>query len=100
AVELAHDFARLFTVSADDDAVRALEVADGGALAQEFRVGDDGEFRLRIGLADDLLNFIARANGNGRLGHNDGEAIHIRGDLFGGGVDIGEVGMAIAAAGG
>jgi hypothetical protein len=30
---------------ADDDAVRPLEVGDGRAFAQEFRVGDDGEVR-------------------------------------------------------
>ena len=38
AIELAHHFARAFVIGADDDAIRALEVADGRALAQEFRV--------------------------------------------------------------
>ena len=97
-IEFAHDFAGLFAVGADHHAVRALEVADGGALAQEFGVRDDGEFCVRVGLADDVLDLIARANRNCRLGDDDGEAVHVLCDLLGRGVDIRQVGMAIAAA--
>ncbi len=50
AVEPAHHFARFLAVRADDDAVRPLEVADGGAFAQEFRVGDDRELGVQVGL--------------------------------------------------
>ena len=56
-------------------AVGALEIADRRAFAQEFGVGDDGELGLRVGLADDPLHLVAGADGHGRLGDDDGEAV-------------------------
>ena len=43
AINFRHHFARARIVGADHDAVGMLEVADRRALAQEFRIGDDGE---------------------------------------------------------
>ena len=99
-VELAHHFAGFLAIGADDDAVGPLEVVDRCAFAQEFGVGDNGEFAFGPGLADDVLDLIAGADRHGRFGHHDGEAVHVLGDLLGGGIDVGEVGMAVAAAGG
>ena len=42
-VELAHHVARALVGAADHDAIGMLEVADGGALAQELRIGDHRE---------------------------------------------------------
>ena len=44
-VELGHHLARARVVGADHDAVGMLEVLDRRALAQEFRVGHDGDSR-------------------------------------------------------
>jgi hypothetical protein len=51
AVDLAHHLQRAWIVAADDDAVGPLEIVDRRALAQEFRVGDDREIGIRVGLA-------------------------------------------------
>ena len=71
---------------ADDDAVRPLEVVDRGALAQEFRIGDDGEIGVRPFLADDRLDLVAGADRDGRLGDDDGEALERFRDQPGGGM--------------
>ena len=97
AIQLAHHFAGALAIGADHNAVGDLEVLDGGAFAQEFRIGDHSKVSIRIGLTDDLLNLVARADRNSRLGHDDGEAVHQFGDFLGGGIDIGKVGMAVAA---
>ena len=47
AIEPAQHLARAVALGADHDAVRTHEVADGVALAQEFRVGGDVEFQVR-----------------------------------------------------
>ena len=41
AIDLAHHLAAEIVLCADDDAVRPLEIADGGAFAQKFGVGHD-----------------------------------------------------------
>ena len=51
-----------------------------------------------ITLADQALDLIACANGDGRFGDNDRKALDQVGDLLGGGIDIGQVRMAIAPA--
>ena len=96
-VDLAHHLARALVVGADHDAVGELEVADRRALAQEFRIGDDRDVGRRLGLADDPLDLVAGADRHGRFGDDHGEAVERGGDLARGGVDIGEVGMAVAA---
>jgi hypothetical protein len=98
AVDLAHDLDGARLLGAEHDAVGALEVGDGGAFAQEFRVGDDRDVLVRELVAEDALDLVAGADGNRRFGDDDGEAGRQRGDFTRGGIDIGEVGMAVAAA--
>ena len=59
-------------------------------------IGDDGEVGLRPGGADDLLDGVAGADRDRRFGHYHRIAGEGRGDLAGGGVDIAQVGMAVA----
>ncbi len=73
-IDLAEHLARALVVGADHDAVGELEVADRGALAQEFRIGGDDDIGRRIGLADDALDLVAGADRHGRLGDDHGEA--------------------------
>ncbi len=84
-------------MATDDDAVGPLEVVDRGAFAQEFGVGHDGEFRIRVVLAQDPLDFIAGANRDGRLGDDDGKAADRSRNFGSSGEDVTEIGMAIAA---
>ena len=98
-IKLVHDIARALVIgAADDDAVGALEVVDRRAFAQKFGVRDDRELRVRVGFLDDGFDLIAGADRHRRFGDDDRIALHQAGDLFGGGVDVGEVGVAIAAA--
>ena len=50
-VDLGHDRHGALVVGADDDAVGTLEIVDGRAFAQEFRVGDDGEVGVRAAVS-------------------------------------------------
>ena len=70
---------------------------DRGALAQEFRIRYHGDVGVGAELANDALDLVAGADRHGRLGDDDGEAFERGGDLTGRLVDIGEVGMAVAA---
>jgi len=74
-----------------------LEVADGRALAQKFRIGDHHDIRFRVGLLDDPLHVIAGPDRHGRFGDDSREAVQVSGDLVRRSMDIGEVGMAVAA---
>ena len=85
-------------LGADDDAVRIHEVEDGIALAQEFRVGGDVELQSRIDLGDDPLDLGTGPCGHRRLGDHDGVVVQRPADLLGGGVDKGEVGVAVKLA--
>ncbi len=96
-VDVAEHLAPALVVGADHDAVGEFEIADRRALAQEFRIGGDHDVGGRIGLADDALDLVAGADRHGRFGDDHGEAVQRRGDLARGGVDIGEIGMAVAA---
>ena len=98
AIDVAHHLAAALVGGADDDTVGELEIADRRALAQELGVGGNDDVGLWIGLANDALDLIAGADRNGRLGHHDGEAGQRLRDLFRGGIDIGEIGMTVAAA--
>ena len=96
-VDLAHQRAGARVGRADHDAVGALEIADRRALAQEFGVGDDDEIGVGTRFADDALDLVAGADRHGRFGDDHGEAVDRRGDLARGGIDVGEVGVAVAA---
>ena len=74
-----------------------LEILDRRALAQELRIGDDRDIGVGPRLADDALDLVAGADRHGRLGDDDGEAVERRGDLARRGVDVGQVGVAVAA---
>ncbi len=97
-VELAHDRPRAFAVGADDNAVRAHEIIDRRTLAQELGVRDDVELSVGPRRADDPLDLVAGADRHRRLGDDDGIAVEAGGDRLGGGVDMGEIGVAVAAA--
>ena len=97
-IDLRHAAPRALVVDADDDAVGPLEVADRSALAQEFGIGNDGEIGHRVGFADDPLDLVAGADRHRRFGYDHCEAAHGLGDLPGGGIDVAEVGKAVAAA--
>ena len=97
AVDLAHHRFGALVLDADDDAVRALEVGDRRAFAQEFGIGDDGEIGIGARFADDALDLIAGADRHGGFGDDDRKAVDRRGDLARRLIDIGEVGMAVAA---
>jgi hypothetical protein len=98
-IELAHHRLGALVLGADDHAVGTLEVLDGGAFAQELGVGDHGELGVGAAALDDRLDLVAGADRHGRLGDDDGEAVDQAGDLLGRGVDIGQVGVAVAATG-
>ena len=68
AVDVGDHLARALVVGADDDAVGPLEVADGGALAQELGVRDDRELGVRPRLGDDARDLVAGADRDRRLG--------------------------------
>ena len=97
-VEAPHEVARALVVGADQHAVGVHEVLDRRALAQELRVGADGEVAVGAQRAQAALDLAAGADRHGRLRDDDGEAFQVRGDLLHRGVDVGEVGVAVAAA--
>jgi hypothetical protein len=65
-----------------------LEVLDGGAFAQEFRVRHHRELRIGARFADDPLDLVAGADRHGRFGDHHGEAGERGGDLAGGVEDV------------
>ena len=97
AIEVRHHHPRPLVLDADDDPVRPLEIVDRRAFAQELGVGDHRDIRLGAGAADDLIDLVAGAHGDRGLGHHHREAAHERGDLFRHRIDVGQVGMAVAA---
>ena len=97
AIELAHLLAPALALHPDHHAVGPHEIVDRGALAQELRIGDHVEVRLRVGGADDVRDLASGADRHRRLGHHDGIAVHRGGDLLGGLAHVGEVGVAVAA---
>ena len=101
AIDFAHHLARPLGVAAHHHAVGAAEILDRRTFAQEFRIGRHVEFSaVAARLADDLFHLAAGADRHGGFGHHHGIVGQGRGDLFGRGKDIGEVGMAVAAAAG
>jgi len=81
SVDFGHHRARRFIVAADDDAVRVLEVVDGRAFAQEFRVGHDVHVGFRPHIAQDALNLVAGADRHRRFGHHHRRRRQQRRDL-------------------
>jgi hypothetical protein len=67
------------------------------APSRRNSVRHDGDVGLGAGFAHDALDLVAGADGHGRFRDDDGETLDRLGDFAGGGVDIGEVCMAIAA---
>ena len=61
-VDFAHHRRAALVLDADDHAIGPFEIVDRGALAQELRVGDDGESVLRRAFADDPLDRVAGAD--------------------------------------
>jgi hypothetical protein len=86
-------------LDADHHPVRPHEVADGRALAQEFRVGRHDDVDVRPRRLDALLDLPPGADRHGGLRHQHqrpgGRPRHLLGRL----VDEAEVGMAVAPAG-
>ena len=64
-VELRNHGARLHVVGADDDAVGMLEILDRGALAQEFRIRHHLDIGIGTLVAQDALDLVAGADGDG-----------------------------------
>ncbi|GJD94934.1 hypothetical protein OCOJLMKI_2141 [Methylobacterium iners] len=98
-VDLAHHLRLAGALGTDDDAIGPLEVGDRRALAQELGVRHHGDLGLGPHLADDALDLVAGADRHGRLGDHHRVAGERLPDLAGRGVDVGEVGKAVAAAG-
>src|SRR5919205_3830251 len=73
------------------------KVVDGGALAQEFRVGADGEVGVGAELLQTPLDLAAGPNRHGRFGGDHGEAIEMRRKLLDSFEYEREVGMTVAA---
>ena len=70
-VDFSHDLARRLMIATDDDAVRMLEVVDGRAFAQEFRIGNDMHVGFRPQIAQNALDLVAGADRYRRLGHHN-----------------------------
>ena len=95
---MAHHIAGALIVCADHHPIWTFEIIDRGPLAQKFRVRDHSKLRVGTALADQALDLIAGADGDGRFGDNDRKALDQVGDLLGCGIDIGQVRMAVAPA--
>ena len=97
AVQFGHHGSRARILRADDDAVGDFEIADRRTFAQEFGVGDDGEFGIWPCLTDDRFDGVAGADRYGRFVDDYRIAGQRLGDFLGGRMNIAQVGMAIAA---
>ena len=101
-IELAHDLPGAVAVGADHHAVGTHEILDRRALAQKFRVRGDVEITARADPAQDRGDLSPGADRHRRFGHDDriaaGSGLGQRpADLRGGGKDIAEVGVPVAA---
>jgi hypothetical protein len=74
-----------------------LEILDGGAFAQDSRIGHHREFRLRLCFANDALDLVAGADRHGRLGDHHREAAERARDLARGVIDEAQISLAVAA---
>jgi hypothetical protein len=102
-VELAHERQGALAlgrgVHAEHDAVGAHEVVDGGALLEEFGVGDDGEGQVLATrgqlCGDGGAHLVGGADGYGGFVHHDLEAGHVAADVARGGQHVFQVGAAV-----
>ena len=98
-IDLGHHLACPFIIGADHDAIGMLEVLNGGTLAEEFRIGHDGDVGIRPHFMDDARDLVAGAHRHRRFGDDHRETINRLGDLARGRVDVGEIGMTVPAPG-
>ena len=96
-VDIAEHLAPALVRSADHDAIRKLEVADRGTLAQEFGIGGHHHVGRRIGFMNQSLDFVAGADRHRRFGDYNGEALKRRCDLARRGMNVAQIGVAVAA---
>ena len=96
-VERPHDRLRPFGLDTDDDPVGAHEIADRGALSQELRIRDRIERSVRPSLPNDARDLAPGADGHRRFRRDDGVAVEGVRDLAGRLMDMGKVGVTIAA---
>src|ERR1700730_10194130 len=96
-IELAQHRPRPLAVGADHHPVGAHEIGDRRALAQKLRIGSDIKAVGRPGAAQDLGDLAAGADRHGRFGHHHRIARQRPADRLGGGIDIGQIGMPVAA---
>jgi hypothetical protein len=61
-IDLSRNFLGMLVLSADDDAIRMLEIMDRGAFAQEFRIRHNGKVRIVPELSNDALNLVPGAD--------------------------------------
>ena len=94
-VDLAENVGAAVIVAADDDAIGEKEVGDGGAFAQEFRVGGDVE-RVGVGAVaqDDLADPLAGIDRDSALLDDDFVVVDGAGDFAGHRFDVREIGFA------
>ena len=93
-VDIEHDVGGALVAAADDQAVRAHEVLDGRALAQELGVADHGE---RVPAADDLFDHSAGADRHGALGDDCLVAVEPSTDCLSHLAHVAEIGRAVLA---
>src|SRR5581483_5971105 len=98
SIDFGHHLFGAVIIGSDDNPIRMLEVVNGRALAQKFGVRHDDAVAIRVPFPDYPLDFVASADGNSRFGNDHGEAVHCGSDFARGVVDVGKVGMAVAAA--
>jgi glycine/D-amino acid oxidase-like deaminating enzyme len=77
--------------------MRKLEVTDRCTLAQEFRIGGHHHVGRRIGFMDQPLDFVPGADRHRRFGDHNGEALERRCDFARRGMNVAQIGMAVAA---
>ena len=95
AIDPVEDSGGAFAVGSNHDAVGMKEIGDGGALAQELRVGDDIEEVAGDAVAlDRARDPLVGVDGNGAFFDDNLVAGERAGDLAGDGFDVGEVGVA------
>jgi hypothetical protein len=85
-INFRHHLTRTLLVGAHHDAVGMLEILDRCALAQEFRIGHDGDVRIRPHLHDNVRDFIAGAYRHRRFSDHHRKAGQCRRDVARGGI--------------
>ena len=97
-IHLGHHAPSARVFGSDDDPVGMLEIADRRAFTQELGIRDDGNLGVRILFPDDTFDLVAGADRNRGFGYHHRLFLKHACDFARGRVDIGKVGMAVAAA--